>query len=207
MRVAMNITTADEDLSRFAGPDDLRGYLDEHHLDGIEVMPLGDSLCWLPPERVLGMHLSYYPCWVDFWRGDEAGLIAEFGSLDAAAAHYGGADRRVLVDKFASQLVMAERIGARYAVFHVADVSTAESVRYRFGHTDEQVVASALELIDAFAGDWRGRCRLLVENLWWPGLTMARPEVTRALMDGIRTPGKGIMLDTGHLMHTNPALT
>ena len=43
----------------------------------------------------------------------------------------------------------------------------------------------------------------LMENLWWPGLTLTRPEITRRLLDKIHYPKKGIMLDTGHLMHTN----
>jgi len=44
---------------------------------------------------------------------------------------------------------------------------------------------------------------LLMENLWQPGLTFLRPEMTQRLMDGVKYPNKGIMLDTGHLLHTN----
>ena len=47
---------------------------------------------------------------------------------------------------------------------------------------------------------------LLLENLWEPGLTMTDPEMTARLLDGVRYANKGIMLDTGHLMHTQPAL-
>ena len=46
---------------------------------------------------------------------------------------------------------------------------------------------------------WKGN----MENLWWPGLTMTRPEITERLLAQVHYPRKGIMLDTGHLMHTN----
>lgn len=35
---------------------------------------------------------------------------------------------------------------------------------------------------------------------------MTEPELTARLMDGVEYKNKGIMLDTGHLMHTNTAL-
>ena len=47
----------------------------------------------------------------------------------------------------------------------------------------------------------------LVENQWWPGFTFTEPEDTARLLDGIRCPKKGIMLDTGHLMNANTALS
>ena len=43
----------------------------------------------------------------------------------------------------------------------------------------------------------------LMENLWWPGLTMTRPEMTKRLLSQVHYQKKGIMLDTGHLMHMN----
>lgn len=42
-----------------------------------------------------------------------------------------------------------------------------------------------------------------MENLWWPGFTFTSPQMTQKLMDGIHYEKKGIMLDTGHLLHTN----
>ena len=42
-----------------------------------------------------------------------------------------------------------------------------------------------------------------MENLWWPGLTLLRPDLTKRLLDGVNYKNKGIMLDTGHYLHTN----
>ena len=47
---------------------------------------------------------------------------------------------------------------------------------------------------------------LLMENLWHPGLTLTEPEVTGLLLNRVRYQNKGIMLDTGHLMHTDLTL-
>ena len=47
---------------------------------------------------------------------------------------------------------------------------------------------------------------LLMENLWHPGLTLTEPEVTGMLLNRVRYKNKGIMLDTGHLMHTDLSL-
>ena len=44
---------------------------------------------------------------------------------------------------------------------------------------------------------------LLLENLWWPGLTMTDPALTGRLLDRVEYPKKGLMLDTGHLMNAN----
>ena len=46
----------------------------------------------------------------------------------------------------------------------------------------------------------------LVENQWWPGFTFLDPAETEYLLSGIEYPRTGIMLDTGHLMNTNPKL-
>ena len=47
------------------------------------------------------------------------------------------------------------------------------------------------------------RPKLLLENLWQPGLTFTEPEMTRRLLEGVPYESVGIMLDTGHLFHTN----
>ena len=62
-----NMTTDQYDLARFSSADDLREFTCSHGLDAIEVLPIGkpDSLSWIPPELVPGIHLSYYNSWYD----------------------------------------------------------------------------------------------------------------------------------------------
>ena len=52
----------------------------------------------------------------------------------------------------------------------------------------------------------KGIVQTFLENLWHPGLTLTEPEVTRRLLSGVRYRNKGILLDTGHLMHTDLSL-
>ncbi|MEG1192394.1 MAG: TIM barrel protein [Clostridia bacterium] len=204
MKNLTNITNTHDDLARFSGEGDVTNFLDEHHLDGLELLPCGnfETKC-LPVSRIVGLHLGYFPCWVDFWNRDERALLAEYGSYEEVSRQFGGDTPSVMVDFYRRQLDFARQIGAEYVVFHVADVSLSESITHQFLHTDEQVMDAALDLINQVLAGRDDPFAFLVENLWWPGLTLLRPELTSRLLDGIPCAQKGIMLDTGHLMHTN----
>ena len=47
---------------------------------------------------------------------------------------------------------------------------------------------------------------VLFENLWWPGLRLTDPRNVKYFFERIERKNVGIMLDTGHLMNTNPRL-
>ena len=47
---------------------------------------------------------------------------------------------------------------------------------------------------------------VLFENLWWPGLRLTNKKIVNTFFDLLKRDNVGIMLDTGHLMNTNPAL-
>lgn len=197
-----NLSTCEYDMERFSSAADLRRFAHELGMDGLEVLPVGgNSLGMIPPDLAVGVHLSYFNSWLDAYLGDEAAVKREYGSLEEAARQLGG-DPAGLAQRLRAQLDWCQAAGARYVVYHVANVTLDETATYRFEHTDGQVIASALEIInDALAGAeydfW-----FLVENLWWPGFSFTRPDITRELLRGIAYPKKGIMLDTGHLMHT-----
>ena len=65
------------------------------------------------------------------------------------------------------------------------------------------MVDAAAELINSLLDGKGYQFEFLMENLWWPGLTLTRPEITERLLSQVHYPRKGLMLDTGHLMHTN----
>lgn len=175
--------------------------------DGAEVIWGGDdALERFPPGLALGYHLLFYADWVDFWRGDEKALRQKFGSRAAWAAFYGGEDRRALVAQYRADLDRAVRLGARYVVFHVSDVSIEEGYTYRWEHTCEEVIDAAAELLNELT---RGRdfpFSVLLENQWWPGFTFTDPELTARLLEAVRFPNKGLLLDTGHLLNANQDL-
>lgn len=205
MKVMFNLTTSAEDLDRFQEKEDLlklmRGF------DGVELMQFEeDSRGMIPKERVIGLHMGYFPTWFDFWRGNENALLKEFDSRETWERIYGGKDKEAILNRFRQDLKWAHHYGVEYVVFHVSEATIEESFTWKYQHTDEEVIDATIELINELLKDEDGKITFLVENLWQPGLTFTRPEMTRQLLDGIQYPNKGIMLDTGHLLHTNTAI-
>ena len=160
----------------------------------------------VPREKIVGVHLCYFPYWYDFYTGDMAACQKNLGSLDAVRALYGGEEKSALIDAFRRDIARAKAEGAEYVVFHVSDCADEELFTLRYRHTSREIVSAAADLINALFPEPDGALVLLLENLWHPGLTMTEPEVTRQLLDSVRYQNKGIMLDTGHLMHTDLSL-
>ena len=173
--------------------------------DGLEVVWGGEELpCTVPQALHVGYHLTFYPDWLDFWRGDRAALTEKFGSEEVWRSFYGGPEgRETLLRLYREDLDRAVTWGARYVVFHVSDVSVEEGFTYHWRHTHEEVIDAAAEVINLMLGDRAWPFDFLVENQWWPGFTFTMPALTRRLLDGIQYENKGIMLDTGHLMNAN----
>lgn len=205
MKIQFNLTTSPCDLERFPSRAEFLALLEG--FDGVELMVCGeDERSLVRPEDVVGLHMSSFYFWLDFWKGDRARCMEEFGTPEAAHAFYGGTDRQALIDRFRADLANAKKYGAEYMVYHIADSSSLETLTGRYAHTDEEVIDAACDLInEALPADTDGPL-LLLENLWEPGLTFTRPEMTERLLRGVRYPRTGIMLDTGHLMHTNLSL-
>ncbi len=180
----------------------------EHRLDGIEFM-----LCapWdrtmFPADYIKGVHLLFWPTWVDFWRGDRAALLEEFGSEENVCSYYGSLDVSVWVQGWKENLRRAAECKPHYVVFHVAHNRTSEMYTRAFAATDEDVIRATIELVNEIACEIPEGCRLLFENLWWPGLTFCQPHLAAMLLEEVNYPAVGFMLDTGHLMNTNFDLT
>ena len=204
MKLSINLTTSPEDLDRFNSSEDLLKLL--RGFDGVELMYYGeDERRIIPPERIVGFHMSNHNYWLDFWRQDEDALRLEFDDLETAKASFGGTlDPQRLVEEFRRDFALSKRFGAQYAVYHISDAGIGESFTRRYRHSDEEVIDAACEIInEALAGEKDASVALLLENLWLPGLRFTRPEMTARLLEGIEYPNKGIMLDTGHLLHND----
>lgn len=208
MKTVMNITTCQEDTDRYRDRDDLWAFCRGFGLDGLEVLEVGsDARGLIEPRDVVGVHLKYYSGWMDLWRGNRERLMQEYDSAENLRAVYGGEDRSALVEAYRRNLRFANAMQPEYLVFHVSECTMAESMRHVYHYTDEQVCDGAVELLNEVVGQIEGEPWLLLENLWYRGLTMERPEIVRRLLDGVRYPKVGVMLDTGHLMHTNRRLS
>lgn len=196
-----------QSLSEYASPEELQASCSRLGCSGVEaVWGGGEAVGQLPEGLVCGYHLLFYADWLDFWRGDRQALSRKFGSRAAWAAFYGGEDRGCLLEQYRRDLQRAARLGASYVVFHVSDVSIEEGYTYRWLHSDDEVIDGALELINTLTAGQDWPFAILVENQWWPGFTFTDPQKTARLLEGIRAPNKGLLLDTGHLMNANLCL-
>ena len=206
MLTLTNLSNADCDVAHIlhGDMDALPAILQELGLDGIEFMlcaPWNRTL--FPPACIKGVHLLFWPTWVDFWRGDRSALMAEFSSEDNVRGYYGSLDVADWVEGWRENLRRAAECQPQYLVFHVAHNCTSEMYTRTFSATDEEVIRAAIELVNAIAGEIPRGCKLLFENLWWPGLTFQKPQLAAELLARVNYPDTGFMLDTGHLMNTN----
>ncbi len=201
---SMNFPITKECVRPYGGWDGLAEQLRLLPLDGVEGIADPDYYDDSFPSSLLtGYHMTFYPDWVDFWRGDRAALIRKFGSVETAEGFYRCSSPEEFLGLFRTDFALAKRLGARYLVFHVSDVSIEEGYTYRWEHTDREVTDAALELINAILEGAEPEFDFLVENQWWPGFTFTDPRETEYLLSRIRYPRVGVMLDTGHLMNTN----
>ena len=180
---------------RALGCDGVEGIVDPVELD--------ESF---PPELLSGYHMIFYPDWLDFYRHDEAALLRKFGTWEMVDRVYKGTQPEDLMRQFREDLAFGLSMHTPYVVFHVSDVSLEEGYTYRWLHTNREVLDGAIEFINELLRGTEPTFDFLVENQWWPGFTFLDPAETEYLLSRIEYPRKGIMLDTGHLMNTNPKL-
>ncbi len=203
-----NLTTHPMDLDRFRNDTaSIEDFLKSHELDGFEIMLLDD---WEPhrlsKEMIQGVHMRFWPMWLDFWTGNREGLLKEFLTEEAIIEFYGGKNRETMIQHYKKELRRAHKNESAYVVFHVSHVTLEHCYNYKFDYTDEMVIDSFIELINTITEGFNSEMTLLFENQWWPGLTFKNPELMDELMNRIHYPKKGFMLDVGHLMNTHTEL-
>ena len=205
MKLQINLTDSIYDLERFSSSRELKDLL--KGFDGIELMHLEDDPRGIiTDDMVVGYHMSQPEYWLDFWNGRMDLCAVEFDTPEKAAAYYKGSDPSALVRHVRSEYDYAVFRGAQYMVVHVSDAGAFEEITGKYHYRSEDVIKGFCDLMnEALPADEDGPL-LLTENMWQPGLDFLEPALTARLMENIKYPKKGIMLDTGHLMHTAPEL-
>jgi len=202
MKRTFNFTTDTEDIGRFKDSLELTVFMDG--FDGVELLCFEpDHIGLIPKDRVVGLHMCYFPYWLDFYNNDRAALFYEFGPEEEWCNYYGGDTPDALFRRFRKDLEYAKYYGAEYVVFHVCDASIEEAFTREYRHTDAEVIDATIEILNKLFKNEDGGIALLLENFWLKGLTFTDPEMSKRLLAGIEYPHKGFMLDTGHLLHTN----
>jgi hypothetical protein len=183
--------------------DQIGAFVKEHQLEGIELgLTKEYDLSKIPKELIEGVHLKFYPMWVDFWKGDLEKVKGILGGEEEVKAYYGGLEPSVLVSEYKEQYERAKALGAKYMVFHISECPPEAAFSWQFDYNDEEVMNYTLELVNqAFPKDEEGPM-LLFENLWWPGLTYLNPSLAKKFLEKVQYPNKGYLVDLSHLILT-----
>ncbi|MBN2852216.1 MAG: TIM barrel protein [Clostridia bacterium] len=183
----------------------LSQFLASHRIDGVEAIlynegPLED----IPSDTVIGLHLIYWPMWLDLWLNDLDRLYKEFINSQNVVNYYGFNSSEGFIRKYTEEFEAAKILGCEYMVFHVSQISIEETYSRQFHYSDRQVLDETAALVNkVFKGSGP---LLLFENLWSSGLNFLDYDLTKHFIESIDYENKGFMLDISHLLITNPAI-
>lgn len=186
----------------------LAEFLKAYGMDGIELLvyrsePYMQSFA----DFTVGTHLRFWNSWLPLWYQDKETLLRIFKDEETIEKVYGGTKRQAWLLQMKRNIQAAALEKPEYMVIHVAEANREELFTYNFHYADERVLKTMArafnKLIDVIPHD----VTILFENLWWPGLRLTNPEAVTTFFGMLERKNVGIMLDTGHLMNTNPDLT
>lgn len=176
--------------------------------DGVENLIYGTKAADVPFSQVTqGVHLKYWPYWMDFYLGDQEALSKNFKDREALTAFYGGDTPEKWISYIKGNIKAALAEKPHYLVWHVQENTVEESYTWRFHHRDRDVLRCTAEVYQAVRHLIPDGVYVLFENLFWPGLFHMEPENIEFFFSELDDPAHtGLLFDTGHYMVTNPAL-
>ncbi|MDE5422782.1 hypothetical protein L3073_11235 [Ancylomarina sp. DW003] len=201
------------DLKRIEGGwKGLKKYIEQSDTDGLELLIGYEAASEeIPKELVKSIHLPFWITWLDVWRKGERGLKTYFPPMSDECIQFccGGSNQ---IDMIATQKKLWE-LAATYnpkqAVMHAAHVELEHAFTRKFTYTNSEVLNSFAEFLNRTAqefSDGEPPCVIGVENLWWPGLNFSDSALTDDFAGSLNFDRWNLVLDTGHLMNTNPKL-
>lgn len=201
MKHIVNVVSENEWLKAYSGKADMNNFIKDCLCDGCEVIRGGEDTTGIyDSDNVIGVHLYFYPNWLDFWNNDIERLKLHFGTHDVWEGYYRATNREEFLKPYRDDMEYAEAMGAEYVVFHVNDVSNEEIFTYQWEHTDEQVIRGAAEVVNELTKGKNYHFKLLFENLFTSGMRLLNPRETALMLELTDYENKGILIDTGHLM-------
>lgn len=156
--------------------------------------------------QTVGVHLKYWPYWMDFLLGRRAYWQEQFPRQKDLDRYYGGHTVDGWENAMRSNIRAALKEQPEYVVWHISNSSNREACSFHFAYTDREVLREAAAVFNDTADAIPPHVTVLFENLWWPGLRLLNPYDTAYFFSLIHRDHVGIMLDTGHLMNTDDTL-
>lgn len=201
MKHIVNTVSENEWLKEYKNRADMDSFIKDCICDGVEVIRGGEDTTGIYcSDNVIGVHLFFYPNWLDFWNMNVSKLEEHFGTREIWENYYQAKNREEFLKPYRADMEYAEAIGAEYAVFHINDVSNEEILTYEWEHTNKEVIIAAAEIINELTKGKNYHFKLLLENLFTPGMMLLNPNETELMLNLVEYKNKGILMDTGHLM-------
>lgn len=155
----------------------------------------------------VGVHLNYWPYWMDFWLKNVKRMRQQFPGVRERTEYFKQAmstDEWLAVIRRNINVALSE--APEYLVWHVGEATNYDAYTWDFYYKDKEVLQAAADVFNSVADEIPAQVTVLFENLWWPGLRLTNVRNVKYFFDHIKRKNVGIMLDTGHLMNTNPNL-
>jgi endonuclease IV len=109
-----------------------------------------------------------------------------------------------MAETLTEAIVRASSLSPRYGILHASNTRMDEVMGFVHRDSDNDIVTAVADLLNAVAKQFRNGeppFKIVLENLWWPGLTMI-DDTGFQMLDGLlRFDNWGLCLDTGHLMN------
>lgn len=187
--------------------EDIEKIIKRLHVEGIENLVYGTEPAKKPADRItLGCHLAYWPDWMDFYLGKHELYQKDFPTEKSLINTFGGTTVDAWMNRIRNNIRAALAEHPAYLVWHVSHCSLDEIWTRRFRYTDRDVLKASAEIYKAVAHEIPSTVEVLFENIFWPGLYTLKPKEVDYFFSLLPGSNTGIMLDTGHLMNTNPDL-
>ena len=182
-------------------------YLSMLGLDGIELLVYRSEPYMRPFDKeTVGAHLRSWYCWYDLWKDNKERLYQIFRTDEALRDYYGGTQKRAWLLQIKRNIQAALIEKPEYLVYRVEEVTPAEQYSWVFERTDAEVMKMATRVFNRVSAEVPETVKVLFENTWWPGLRLLDPKTVDDFLGRIKFENIGLMLDTGHLLNTNPDL-
>jgi Xylose isomerase-like TIM barrel. len=207
MKQLFNYAHVPSHMADLGSEDELRQFLKSLDLAGIELFLYenrAELLRYL--SSMVGVHLRFWPCWLDFWLGNRREVLKSM-SPQEICEHYGGrGTSEDWLTEIRENLRLAASVKPEYLIWHVSESSAEEVFQGRYRNSSKVVVREVANIFNEVADEVPESVQVLFENIWHPGLDLTDPWVVEDFFSRLNRKNIGIMMDTGHLMLTNPKI-
>ncbi|MCL2712666.1 MAG: TIM barrel protein [Methanomassiliicoccaceae archaeon] len=202
MEHLFSISAYDFDLNEYGGMHDAIRKIRDSGADGIELLT-----GYFDPDTafngiVKGIHLPYATDWYSPWIGD----MRYIDTVEEENIKYRsyGRNKNEMIKTIRKAIDHASVLLPEYGVFHASNTRMDEVMSFSHKDSDDDVLSAVADLLNNVAKTFvngEPPFKLLLENLWWPGLTMKDDSGYRMLSEKLEFDNWGLCLDTGHLMN------